>query len=357
MDADFHREHYKSEWHRYNLKRKIASLSPISLEDFEKIEAQHKQNVPMVKTTKEHYCECCRKSFSSDAALDQHVRTKKHLELMKMVNHRFVEEVSSGSKNIEKLMENVSINEVDDDGDSDWESATSEDEIDESIDNQTCLFCNTKQSSLDENVKHMSIAHSFFIPDAEYLCDLEGLITYLGEKVGLGKRCLWCCDTGKSFRHVSAVQRHMLDKGHCKMRHEAGENLLEYAEYYDYTSSYPDGEQAEVDQEVELNELEVNDELQLILPSGAVVGHRSLTKFYKQNLRDTPLPPRSDGKKDLLHNLLSQYKSLGWAGSNRQATMQKAVDLQFLAKRHLKLGMNTNKTGQMHLRNQYFNFA
>jgi hypothetical protein len=29
------REHYKTEWHRHNLKRKVAGLAPISLADFE----------------------------------------------------------------------------------------------------------------------------------------------------------------------------------------------------------------------------------------------------------------------------------------------------------------------------------
>lgn len=31
---DSHREHYRSEWHRYNLKRRVAGLPPISKTDF-----------------------------------------------------------------------------------------------------------------------------------------------------------------------------------------------------------------------------------------------------------------------------------------------------------------------------------
>ena len=36
---------------------------------------------------------------------------------------------------------------------------------------------------LENNVIHMTERHSFFLPDAEYLTDLEGIMCYLGEKV------------------------------------------------------------------------------------------------------------------------------------------------------------------------------
>lgn len=43
-----------------------------------------------------------------------------------------------------------------------------------------CLFCPHHSRSLTKNVAHMTKAHSFFIPDIEYLVDLRGLIKYLG---------------------------------------------------------------------------------------------------------------------------------------------------------------------------------
>lgn len=45
---------------------------------------------------------------------------------------------------------------------------------------EECLFCSKISKSLPSNVKHMTSEHSFFIPDIEYLVDLEGFITYLG---------------------------------------------------------------------------------------------------------------------------------------------------------------------------------
>ena len=48
---------------------------------------------------------------------------------------------------------------------------------------EECLFCSHISKTLDDNVSHMTRVHSFFLPDIEYLTDLEGLITYLGETI------------------------------------------------------------------------------------------------------------------------------------------------------------------------------
>lgn len=48
-----------------------------------------------------------------------------------------------------------------------------------------CLFCSHHSRSLTKNVAHMTKAHSFFIPDIEYLVDLRGLIKYLGMPVNV----------------------------------------------------------------------------------------------------------------------------------------------------------------------------
>lgn len=46
---------------------------------------------------------------------------------------------------------------------------------------EECLFCSHTSASMEKNVTHMTVKHSFFIPDVEFLTDLEGLLTYLGE--------------------------------------------------------------------------------------------------------------------------------------------------------------------------------
>ena len=50
-------------------------------------------------------------------------------------------------------------------------------------------------------------------------------------QVGQGHMCLWCNEKGKRFTAASDVQKHMLDKGHCKLIHD-GESLIEYDEWY-----------------------------------------------------------------------------------------------------------------------------
>ena len=45
---------------------------------------------------------------------------------------------------------------------------------------EECLFCSAQSSNLEENLSHMAHAHSFFLPDFDYIKDLSGLIEYLG---------------------------------------------------------------------------------------------------------------------------------------------------------------------------------
>ncbi len=45
--------------------------------------------------------------------------------------------------------------------------------------------------------------------------------------------CIWCNERGRAFYSLDAVQRHMRDKGHCKLLYE-GDAVYEYADYYDF---------------------------------------------------------------------------------------------------------------------------
>ena len=65
-----------------------------------------------------------------------------------------------------------------DDADSDAESWESWDG--EALGIEQCLFCPNVADSLEKNIEHMTVRHSFFIPDIEYISDMDGLICYLG---------------------------------------------------------------------------------------------------------------------------------------------------------------------------------
>ncbi|GFN80466.1 Zinc finger protein 622-like [Plakobranchus ocellatus] len=362
-DVELGRFHYKTDWHRYNLKRKVASLSPITLEQFEerrKLQEKENQNSAHSEDVC-LLCKPCNKAFSSSNAYNDHIQSKKHKDVLSGA-HKKRQKKKKKQNDVQRarLGRNVSSSESsatqknateeDEEYMDDDSEAESYDSYDENmIGIEECLFCSFISKSLEDNVKHMTTNHGFFLPDAEFIIDLEGLITYLGEKVGAGRMCLWCDEKGKRFHNTKDAQRHMIDKGHCKMLHE-GDVVFEYADFYDYTPSYPDGEEPGVnpDDIVNPSELE-SDGFTLTLPSGATVGHRSLMHFYQQNL----IPYNRDSNKKVLPKMLAHYKALGWTGTTGTLVEQRVKDLQYMrrmrSRYHMQLGCKANKL-QRHFR-------
>ena len=101
------------------------------------------------------------------------------------------------------------------------------------------------------------------------------------------------------------------------------------------------------------NPVEVNADMELILPSGATVGHRSLKLYYKQNLpeKERPKPVTSNNRTVNGRQLMSQYQSLGYRSTTSVALAAKARDQQFIQKRMMRLGLRNNKL-QRHFRSQ-----
>ena len=76
-----------------------------------------------------------------------------------------------------------------------------------------------------------------------------------------------------------------MNSSYCRLKTDQG-SLIEYSRFYDYSASYPEGideEDNEDDVEVELDTLD-DTGYELVLPSGARVGHRSLLRYYRQSL-------------------------------------------------------------------------
>ncbi|KAJ2582058.1 condensin complex non-SMC subunit Cnd1, partial [Coemansia sp. RSA 1836] len=80
--AEQQRTHYRSDWHRYNLKRKVADLPPVNAESFAQrvLSLQAKA----VETTKRAEfsadCSVCKKTYGSENAFNNHLNSKKHKE-------------------------------------------------------------------------------------------------------------------------------------------------------------------------------------------------------------------------------------------------------------------------------------
>jgi pre-60S factor REI1 len=149
------------------------------------------------------------------------------------------------------------------------------DEEEEDFSPQLCLFCNIESTSLDSNLTHMSHAHSFFIPNAEYLLDVESLLSYLFAIVSVFRECLFC---GRLKNTKFGVRDHMRGKGHCKLNLDHDEHQL--SQFYDFSGNgYEQDDEEELGEEVApaLNEGE------LLLPSGKIVGRRSRARSAHHN--------------------------------------------------------------------------
>ena len=351
-DGDVQRAHYKSDWHRYNLKRKVAEMPPVTAEAFrQKVLAMKAESDAQSEEKHSKHCEVCNKFFSSENAFTNHLNSKKHKEQAKHKQDacKTGNEVNTHKKRTANLSSSEP-EEVESDGEY-------EETDDESLETTQCLFCPHFSTTFEDNMRHMTKSHSFYVPDLEYVTDLEALIGYLGEKVGLGKVCLYCNDKGKEFHSIEAVQKHMMDKGHCKIFYE-GDDILEFSDFYDFTSSYPDieagGENGPSETEIGPHEgaLAVSENTgELCLPSGAKVGHRSLRQYYRQQLR----PDRVNQNAIVVRGLMTDYKLLGWSGNIGEANRLKIHHLNMKNKiqrrRELKLNVKGNKF-QPHFREQ-----
>lgn len=283
------------------------------------------------------FCKLCQKHFTSQSTAN-HVQSNKHKELVAKAmakdstNTEYViksdraakkqdqlkqyqqklEEQAAAEKDEEEMEE--SIVEVEEGDEKDWEDVGDEDEeFDDtkegSIDLNTCLFCPHVSDSLEAKCLHMAQEHSFFVPDQEHVSDLEGLMRHLGAKVGAYHVCLWC--SNKMYRDLNAVQKHMRDKGHQKIKFE-GDTLIEYVDFYAYDEndesdqSYDYVNQSSVDMTLissfttdlddSTSEPVFDETFELVLPSGSRIGHRSLFKYYKQSFghRNMELKQRSN---------------------------------------------------------------
>ncbi|XP_050428656.1 cytoplasmic 60S subunit biogenesis factor ZNF622 [Adelges cooleyi] len=348
--GDTHRVHYKTDWHRYNLKRKIINLLPVDLPTFNSriLSQQIKEEQDNSKSS--IYCTICRKSYTSQKSFDNHLSSKQHKSLAAVSDNDNKDIGVPAEKKINKPVEVINNTEESDDeyedvdeDDEAWDGVVSDNNP---IINNICLFCPHSSENMFENLKHMSDEHSFFVPDIEYLVDMKGLLVYLGEKICQGFMCLWCNDAGKNFRTMESAQAHMVDKGHTKMAHE-GEALLEYSDFYDYSSSYPENDTEDNYRIVE----DVNS--QLILPSGARIGKRSLMRYYRQNLNPNSNVVALKGKK--FDKIINHYRHIGWTGTFPAAAARKARDLKIMrqvqSKIYMQLGVKANKF-QKHYRPQ-----
>lgn len=288
------RTHMKSNWHCYNLKRRVAQLPPIDEASFNE--------------------KFSRLSFNRDAkvfdkekeALLERKKALFRLKRNKMVKTMQEFDISSDSTGMSEEGQKTD-DQVDEELLKLKEVEQMENIIKEKIKNkveiplESCIFC-AKRSfpTFEKNLDHMFKSHGFYIPEQKYLVDKVGLVQYLSEKVWLGNFCLCCSYQGRS---LEAVRAHMSVKAHCRIPYESEDEKLEISKFYDFTSSYAALDASAAANEDDWKDIESEEEdafdfedevppqdvyqdgIELHLPNGVKLGHRSMQRYYRQNIK------------------------------------------------------------------------
>ncbi|QQK40624.1 Zinc finger, U1-type [Penicillium digitatum] len=300
--SDAQRDHMRKDWHLYNMKRRIASLPPVTLETFNEkvLAAKATSNEAAAKASYEKTCHTCNKAFYSENSYQNHIKSSKHKQraasLRKDGDAASVqssafslgEPVTKSDNDVSKVTEGLKTATIDEEEDEDMESDIKKDGFLAT----RCLFCKIESADIHTNVDHMRIDHGMFIPEQKYLADLDGLVNYLYRKITENFECLYCHAIKND---AQAIQTHMRDKSHCMIAFESEEEQVEIGQYYDFRSTYSEDEDEST---AESGGVKVNGDgedqgayeadYELHLPSGRSVGHRSLAKYYKQNLLKYP---------------------------------------------------------------------
>ncbi|EXJ90721.1 hypothetical protein A1O1_03825 [Capronia coronata CBS 617.96] len=397
-NSDAQRAHMRSDWHRYNLKRRLAELPAVSSEDYNEkvLAAQATNKAAAAQAAFAKSCSTCQKTYYSENAYQNHLASKSHRAKESAGNrssrgdaHSTVGSTASGVETGAGLqsrdpeaeaefdqvvagMKEASIQEYPaiprrpsapppDVEPREDHPMSPEKPVEVALPLSRCLFCNYDSPSVKLSVAHMTKIHGLFIPEQNYLVDAEGLLRYMQAKIHENFECLYC---HKLRGSAEGVQTHMRDKGHCKIAFEAEEEMIEVGQFYDFSSTYSDDGADESDERskptrnggVQLNgdieggaedgwetdssfssldtedlasvpnddrtssyqRLPMNrhhsntdprphrntdgfhshahqhnhavfyDEHEIYLPSGRVAGHRSLRKYYRQNLHSYP---------------------------------------------------------------------
>lgn len=344
------RLHYKSDWHRYNLKRKVAGVPGVTEALFLARQAALAQEKNKNETPMTYSCGLCGKGYRSSKAHAQHLNSRSHIMrasqgasneekekvIIKPLPHRDV------NKRPPKREAN---NEESEDSDDEWEEvdpdevgeatisltnlnvgSPTDDEMEEDDDDDDfeefdpscCFMCDLPHDTIENCMVHMHKYHGFFIPDVEYLKDPKGLLTYLGLKVKRDFMCLYCNDRCHPFNSLEAVRKHMEAKRHCKVHFGDGDDdeEAELEEFYDYSSSYMDEDGKQLISSSDMgNTVELGGGSELIITrrtdegtSTKTFGSREYLRYYRQKPR--PIPANNVA---ITAALASRYKSMGLA--------------------------------------------
>ncbi|EDO18728.1 hypothetical protein Kpol_1055p85 [Vanderwaltozyma polyspora DSM 70294] len=281
--SDLQRYHMKTEWHRYNLKRRVAQLPPITADEFaEKLQIsereqqlhkydefgfeilkpidennikhknrnKHKKSVQKFNDDADADVELgetdnrlTRKDTDEEVHGDNLVKTRS-ISPANSVNSK-LSELSMESKDTNTDYGEDTVSEYGFTSDSNYGTtedenytSTDEDVTDEEYDNDSidcteCIYCGVKNKEIEKNVKHMFQKHGLYIPERSYLVDLPGLLSFLYETIIIDNLCFCCNFQGSG---VESIRDHLISKRHCRLPYESRKERELFAEFYDFSS-------------------------------------------------------------------------------------------------------------------------
>ncbi|QLQ80810.1 hypothetical protein HG537_0E01650 [Torulaspora globosa] len=334
--SDLQRYHMKTEWHRYNLKRRMAKLACVSAAQFaEKLqlsERQRRENevdefgfavlkpksngrqlLNEKKTKRRDYRDDDR-GRRPNVQQEDSVRSSSPAESLGSEISR----VSGFSMDTNTDFGEDTVSEYGFTSESNYDSDNSTaDDFSETGNDRIgvfeCIYCGVNHKEIERNVSHMFREHGLYIPERSYLIDLPGLLNFLIDKIVMQKRCFCCNFEGSTLESIRA---HMHSKRHCRLPYETKDERERLSQFYDFSSlsessyesqrssanekeihfSNPEEDNASsesdhAEQHINSNYTTVSVDttgMELTLPTGARVGHRVGQRYYRQNL---PMPP------------------------------------------------------------------
>ena len=362
------RAHYRSDFHRYNLKRRAAGLAPVGREWFEahrKLVGGGGAGGGADRGEREWWVEpLTGKRFTSEQTFRAFTQTKKYKDLVRRNGGRAPEPLRRArggappaataprAKGAWAGARGGAASASDGDS-SEWETA-SEDESEEEGDAATdagrgaameeedgavlkshapswdpcvSLFDGRVCESIEACLDYMYRAFGFYIPHIEHCQDPEGLLRYLGAKLEQGGIPLYISglETGvKTFRNLQAVRQHMVDTGKTRLLFEGNED--EYEDWYDFgEGDVPmgtgTGALALASEVGEHATTAAAAGLELALPAGGgdgqrpgrVLGGRDMARYYRQR----PRPSEVRGAV-LANQVAARYRAIGAAAAFKQ---------------------------------------
>lgn len=360
ITAELQRQHMKTEWHSYNLKRRVAQLPSISSEVFAEKVLQQRQRRPvdgeedesgfwvpyrkrkngprqltkkemkrrglLARPGKSRLDDIIARSHSPAPSIRSHLSEFSLGELVTESHHMDIETESELNFTDSSYFTDLgtSSSEASDDSeiDEDSDSQSASEEFEELLPITCCFYCGANNKEVERNIRHMSNHHGLYIPERSFLVDVQGLLEYMSETVSANHECLACGFQGRS---LEGLRQHMYMKGHCKIPYETKEEKDLIAKFYDFELSEEQETKKNTEHAAALHHpagdvehkspgstselvmhstnihsnyttVHIDDSgVELILPSGSRIGHRSMLRYYRQNL---PLPsPQPDSRK------------------------------------------------------------